>query len=135
MTERKRAKKKPRKSAIVPRVVFQTVVAMSVVPAAVAVSGCGESHRVFSVADGGFSVAMPRDSGFGVAADSGPPRDANFGVADVGPPHDAAFSVAVPLDSGMFSVAMPLDSGMFGVAAEPDAGVFGVAARADEDAG
>lgn len=109
-------KKKQRRTAIVPRVVFQTVVAMSVVPAAaVALSGCGgigpAADSGFGVADVGprdagtdtgmFSVAMPIDSG----VDGG-----MFGVADVGPPPDAG------TDTGMFSVAMPIDSGFFSVA-------------------
>ena len=124
MTER-RPGKKPRRTAIVPRVVFQTVIAISVVPAVAAgVSGCGVGPSAavdanFSVADGG---PPPRDTGvardaFFSVADATPPRDSGFGVADGGPPRDAAFGVA---DVG-FSVAAPIDSGMiFGVAAPPD---------------
>jgi hypothetical protein len=116
MTSPKRTKKRQRKTAIVPRIVFQTVVAMSVVPAAGALaSGCG--------------------GGQGPAADAG--HDVGFGVADAGPPNDAAFSVAVPVDSGvdsaMFGVAdtgpPPHDSGFFSVAAPLDSGIFGVAAK------
>lgn len=91
-----------------PRVVFQTVVATAVVPAAGAgLAGCNCGSGVaalmdahfsvadvgvaalpdagFSVADAGFSVAVPVDAGS---------LDAGFSVADVGPPDDAAFSVA-----------------------------------------
>lgn len=121
MTSKKTARSspRPRRTAIVPRVVFQTVVAVSVVPAVGMVAGCGTQT---TVADAG------RDAGFSVA-DSGPPydagRDAGFSVADVGPPNDAAFSVAVELDSG-FSVAVPFD-GAFSVAIPLD-GAFAVLA-------
>lgn len=126
MTSAKRSRKRPRKTSIVPRVVFQTVVAMSVVPVAGGIAaGCG-GHGPATF-DGG------RDAGFFGVADAGPPpSDANvdafffsvaapidsgtdtgtFGVADVGPPPD----------SGFFSVAAPIDSGTFGVAAEPPDG-------------
>lgn len=123
------AKKKParpvRRTAIVPRVVFQTLVAVSVVPAASAIAaGCTTSHPqdtdagrdagLFGVADGAFSVAAdalpPRDMGmFAVAVDASPP------------PSDVGFSVAVPLDG--FSVGAPAPDSGFSVAIAPiDAG-------------
>lgn len=124
------AKKKPARSrprtAIVPRVVFQTLVAVSVVPAASAIAaGCSTSHPqdadagrdagLFGVADGAFSVA----------ADAMPPPPRDMGMfavaADAPPPSDAGFSVAVPLDG--FSVGAPAPDSGFSVAIAPiDAG-------------
>ncbi len=126
MTSKKKARSspRPRRTAIVPRVVFQTVVAVSVVPAIGIVAGCGTQTTVvdaghdaaFSVADSGPPHDAGRDTGFSVA-DAGPPNDAGFSVAV---PFDGAFSVAAPLD-GAFSVAIPLD-GAFAVLAFPGDG-------------
>ena len=113
MSQSKRTPKKSPRTAIVPRIVFQTAVAVSVIPVAgAAMAGCNvagvavERDARFSVADvlgvaadaGFFSVAMPQpdanvDAAFSVA-------DVGFSVADVG------FSVAAPLDAGFFSVAI-----------------------------
>lgn len=96
MTSKKNAKR-TRKTSIVPRVVFQTLVAVSVVPAATVLAGCGQA-------------VAPSDSGIGPAADSGtfsvamPPPD---GGRDMG----TTFSVAIPLDAGH-------DAAFFGVAAD-----------------
>ena len=120
MPKPKRPSKKPARTAIVPRIVFQTVIAVSVVPAAGgAVAGCG-GGGVAAVRDAAFSVA----DGSGVAA-----WDARFSVAaDGGQPADAGlFSVAIMNDAGGFSVA---DVG----APDPDAGLFSVAVE-PSDAG
>lgn len=123
---KKRAPSRPRRTAIVPRVVFQTVVAAAVVPVmSLAAAGCGQATNP-GVDSGGFSVAAPldagRDAGFSVVADGG------FGVADVGfsVVADGSFGVA----DGGFSVAAPLDggqdSGFFSVVAFPPDGAFSV---------
>jgi hypothetical protein len=94
----KRSSSRPRRTAIVPRVVFQTAVALAVVPAAAAIAGCTSSHGpVLSVA----------------AFDAG--RDALFSVVAV---RDAGS------DAGVFAVAVQIDSG-FSVAAQPDMGTDG----------
>jgi hypothetical protein len=125
MPAKKKTPRPTRRTAIVPRVVFQTLVAVSVVPAASAIAaGCSTSHPqdadagrdagLFGVADGAFSVAVDA---------SLPPRDTGvFAVAaDAPPPSDAAFSVAVPLDG--FSVGAPAPDSGFSVAIAPiDAG-------------
>ena len=110
----KRSSRPPRRTAIVPRVVFQTAVAAAVVPVmAVAAMGCGQAQVPGDAGrDGGFSVAMVRDGG----------PDSGFSVL-VGP--DSGFSVAIPLDSGtdsgFFSVAAPLDGAFSVIVAPPDA--------------
>lgn len=124
MTQSKRASKKAPRTAIVPRIVFQTAIAVSVIPVAGgAVAGC-VTHGVAVQRDARFSVADV----LGVAADGGlfsvamPQPDANmdatFSVADVGfSVADVGFSVAAPLD------APQPDGGFFSVAIEaPDAG-------------
>lgn len=120
MPSKKRASRRPPRTAIVPRAVFATVVAVGVIPAMGTVAGCGGGSTP-APDTGIFSVAAPLDAG----------RDAGFGVAaDVGPPVDMGFSVAVPLDMGV-------DTGpMFGVAdvGPPDSGFFGVAAPLDSGA-
>jgi hypothetical protein len=89
--------KRPRRTAIVPRVVFQTAVALAVVPAAAAIAGCTSSHGPI------LSVAAPLDAG----------PDVGFSVVAV---RDAG------RDQGVFAVAVPLDTG-FSVVAAPDMGV------------
>jgi hypothetical protein len=122
-SKKKRPSRRPPRTAIVPRTVFATAVAVAVIPAASAIAGCSGGNAP-ATDTGIFSVAAPLDGG----------RDAGFGVADVGPPVDMGFSVAVPLDMGV-------DTGpMFGVAdvgppdAGQDAGFFGVAAPLDSGA-
>jgi hypothetical protein len=121
MTSKKSAKSKrpsarPRRTAIVPRVVFQTLVAVAVVPAAGVLAGCGQSSTP-TQDTGVFSVAAPLDGG----NDAG-----TFSVAmasDAG--NDAGFSVAVPNDAGddagFFGVAAPLDGAFSVLVAFPDA--------------
>lgn len=107
---------RPRRTAIVPRIVFQTVVAVSVVPAVGLVAGCGNATT-----GGNDAASTLGDTGFSVADAGPPPNDAGFSVAL---PLDGSFSVAAPLDGG-FSVAAPVDGGFFGVAAPLD-GAFAV---------
>jgi hypothetical protein len=111
----KRPSSRPRRTAIVPRVVFQTLVAVAVVPAASVLAGCGQSTTANHDA-GVFSVVAP-------LTDAG--RD--MGVFAVALPIDSgtdtgAFSVAVPNDAGndvgVFAVAVPLD-GAFSVIIAP----------------
>jgi hypothetical protein len=113
----KRPSSRPRRTAIVPRVVFQTAVALAVVPAASAIAGCTSTHGPI------LSVAVPQDAG----------RDTGFfsvvAIRDAG--NDmGVFAVAVPIDSGFSVVAMPpdasddagQDTGFFSVVAvRPDA--------------
>lgn len=120
-TKKSKRASAPRRTAIVPRIVFQTAVAVAVVPSlGAAAAGCGST--IGPATDSGvFSVAAPLDGGRDAAVDAG------FSVvADAG--HDmGVFSVAAPLDAGtdaFFSViAPPPDMGAFSVAiAPPDAG-------------
>ncbi len=113
----KRPSSRPRRTAIVPRVVFSTLVAVSVVPAASVLAGCGQARGPED--SGAFSVALPRDAGRDVGT---------FSVAlpiDAG--HDSAFSVvAMPIDAGTdtnptFSVAAPLDGAFSVIIAPSDA--------------
>lgn len=113
----KRPSSRPRRTAIVPRVVFQTLVAVAVVPAAGALAGCGQSTTPTTRDTGTFSVVAPLDGGndsgmFAVAV----PID---GGTDAG-----TFSVAVPNDAGddagFFSVAVPLDGAFSVIIAPPD---------------
>src|SRR5258706_13961986 len=95
MTSKKQTKRpssRPRRTAIVPRVVFQTLVAVSVVPAATVLAGCGQA-RTPGGTDTGFSVVAANDAG----RDSG-----TFSVVAV---NNAG------RDSGTFSVAIPVDGG------------------------
>jgi hypothetical protein len=102
---------RPPRTSIVPRAVFATVVGATVVPACMALAGCGNTVNPDVVSDGA-TDGTPADRQFSVVA-----QDVPFAVAvpvDASPP-DAPFSVALPRDSGAqdgrFSVAMPLDAG------------------------
>src|SRR5689334_9297000 len=124
MSLKKQKQKKARgKTAIVPQVVFGTVIA-AVVPV---LNACSGSHP-YGVAlpmdasydasrDAGvFSVAMRMDAQFSVVA----PLDSGFGVADAG-----TFSVVAIQDGGAFSVAIPLDATFSVVIAPLDGSAFG----------
>lgn len=110
----KRSSRRPPRTAIVPRVVFQTMVAMSVVPAASVIAGCGQSTTATTDAgDSGFSVAAPLDGGrdtgfFSVVAAPDAGRDTGFFAVVAAP--DSGFSVAVPLDGAFSVLVAPFDA-------------------------
>jgi hypothetical protein len=103
--------KKRKKTAFVPRFVFASACAASVVPLCVAsCGGAVESQEpdgailgvgaAYGVADLGFDVAVPFDAPRGVADvsfDVAAPFDGPFGVADIG--FDAADSGDAPKDA------------------------------------
>ena len=122
----KRPSTRPRRTAIVPRVVFQTMVAMSVVPSGAVLAGCGQSFSV-ATTDASFDANLPDtgpDAGFSVVAlprDAGP--DGAFGVADAGGDSGFFSVVARPPDSGTDAGR---DTGFFSVVAIPLDGAFSV---------
>ncbi len=114
--------RRSRRTTIVPRVVFQTVVAIGVIPAAAVLAGCSASTT--RTDDAGFlGVAALIDAGRdGGTRDVGPAAS-DTGTFSVALIQDAAFSVTANQDGGAFSVAADFDGGFFGVGAPaPDAG-------------